>query len=393
LIDIGPLSVQRNTNRRVRIVDLVNKMSNVGLDAGLAPDIDRTYSEAADTPRKSRVRLFVMLSVPAIIVIVALFFWLSSGKTVTTDNALVDAPVVSIAPEISGRIVEVSVSENQVVKAGDLLFRVDPTPFRIALMQAEAAVGHARVQVAELDGTANSKDADVSSKAADIAARASDVQLAEQTLARQNALMKQGFTTRAQLDSAQAAVNAARQGRAAAVAERQSALATAASARAALGTGSDGQPPAIASAMAQREKARLDLARTEVRSPINGRVTQTHRLEVGNMATMALPLVSVVGGNGYWVDANFKETQLAKVRVGQDAEVEIDAIPGRTFTARVTGIGAGTGSQFSMLPAQNATGNWVKVTQRVPVRLKFTDKLDRPLVAGWSAKVTVRVAD
>jgi membrane fusion protein (multidrug efflux system) len=334
-----------------------------------------------------------MLSVPLVILAVALYFWLTSGKAVWTDNALIDAPVVSIAPEISGKIIDVRVTENQVVKAGDLLFRIDPAPFRIALLQAEAAVGNARVQVAELGGTANSKDADVSSKAADIAARASDVLLAEQTLTRQTQLMRQGFTTRAQLDSAQAAVNAARQARAAAVAERQSALATAAAARSALGTGSDGLPPAVAAAMALREKARLDLARTEIRSPINGRVTQTDRLTTGNMAIMSLPLVSIVGGNGYWIDANFKETQLANLRVGQPADIEIDAIPGHVFKARVTGIGAGTGSQFSLLPAQNATGNWVKVTQRVPVRLTFTERLDQPLVAGWSAKVTVRVAD
>ncbi|AYJ87256.1 HlyD family secretion protein [Sphingomonas paeninsulae] len=371
----------------------MNEMSKIEVDAGLAAGVDGNDGGAQSSPRKSRTRLIVMLSVPAIIIVAALFFWLTSGKTVTTDNALINAPVVSIAPEVSGPILEVRVSENQVVKAGDLLFRIDPAPYRIALMQAEAAVSNARVQVAQLGGTANSKDADVSSKAADIAARASDVQLAEQTLTRQTALMKQGFTTRAQLDSAQAAMNAARQARAAAVAERQSALATAASARAALGTDADGQPPAVAAAMAQREKARLDLTRTEVRSPINGRVTQTDRLEAGNMATMSLPLVSIVGGNGYWIDANFKETQLAKVRIGQSAEVEIDAIPGHKFKAIVTGIGAGTGSQFSLLPAQNATGNWVKVTQRVPVRLTFTEKLERPLVAGWSAKVTVRVAD
>jgi membrane fusion protein (multidrug efflux system) len=360
-------------------------MSKISVESGAAGDVT--------SPRKSQTRLAVMLSVPLVIFAVALYFWATSGKTVSTDNAMIDAPVVSIAPEVSGRIIEVRVSENQVVKAGDLLFRIDPVPYRIALLQAEAAVGNARVQVAQLGGTANSKDADVASKAADIAARASDVQLAEQTLDRQNALMKQGFTTRAQLDSAQAAVNAARQGVAAAVAERRSALATAASARSALGTDSDGLPPTVAAAMALREKAQLDLARTEVRTPINGRVTQTGRLQAGNMATLSLPLVSIVGGAGYWIDANFKETQLAKVRVGQTAEVEIDAIPGRTFSARVTGIGAGTGSQFSLLPAQNATGNWVKVTQRVPVRLALTEKLDRPLVAGWSAKVTVRVAD
>jgi membrane fusion protein (multidrug efflux system) len=111
------------------------------------------------------------------------------------------------------------------------------------------------------------------------------------------------------------------------------------------------------------------------------------------MAIQQLAQLSVVSATGYWIEANFKETQLAKIRIGQDASISIDAIPGRNFRARVTGIGAGTGSQFSLLPAQNATGNWVKVTQRVPVRLTFVDLPDRPLVAGWSAKVTVRVAD
>lgn len=363
----------------------MNEMSKV--------DVETIDDGVSGSPRKLRTRLLIMVSVPIVIIVVALYFWLTSGKTVSTDNALINAPVVSIASEVSGKIIDVRVTENQVVKVGDLLFRIDPAPFQIALMQAEAAVGNARVQVAELTGTASSKQADISSKTADIAARASDVRLAEQTLTRQTELMKRGFTTRAQLDAAQAAVNAARQGEASAVAERRSAVATAAAAQSALGTGADGQPPAVAAAIALREKARLDLARTEIRTPLKGRVTQTDRLTAGNMATMSLPLVSIVGGNGYWIDANFKETQLAKLRVGQSAEVEIDAIPGQKFSARVTGIGAGTGSQFSLLPAQNATGNWVKVTQRVPVRLTFTGKLDRPLVAGWSAKVTVRVAD
>jgi membrane fusion protein (multidrug efflux system) len=110
------------------------------------------------------------------------------------------------------------------------------------------------------------------------------------------------------------------------------------------------------------------------------------------MLVTGLPVVSIVANDRSWVEANFKETQLAKIRVGQQAEVEIDAIPGRSFKARVASIGAGTGSEFSLLPAQNATGNWVKVTQRVPVRLTLEEKLDRPLVSGWSAHVTVRVA-
>ncbi len=334
-----------------------------------------------------------MLSVPLLILGIGLWYYLTSGKTVSTDNAFIDAPTVSVAPEVSGKILEVPVRENMTVKAGDLLFRIDPAPYHIALLQADAAIGNARVQVAELSGTADSKTADIASKDADIAARAAAVRLAEQTLARQDELMRRGFTTRAQIDQAQATLNAARQAQRAAEAARISAVATAASARAALGTAPNGMPPAVAAAMAQREKAELDLARTEIRSPIAGRVTSTDRLQVGNLATQLLPIVSIVGNGGYWISANFKETQLAKVRVGQTADVEIDALPGRHFKARVTGIGAGTGSQFSLLPAQNATGNWVKVTQRVPVRLELTEPLDRPLVAGWSAKVTVRVAD
>lgn len=348
---------------------------------------------ASDPSRKRRLRLAVMLSVPVLILAIGLWYWLTSGQTVSTDNAQIDAPTVSIAPEVSGRIVTVPISENSIVKAGDLLFAMDAAPYRIALHQAEAAIATARVGYAQLEGTATSKSAEIASRSADIAAAASQVRLAQQTLARQEELMRRGFTTRAQLDSARAAVVAAQQAQAAAVAQRQVAQATAVSAQAALGKTPEGFPPALAAAMAQREKAELDLARTQVRAPIGGRVTQADRLEVGNMATMSLPVVSVVGLGGYWISANFKETQLAKIRVGQRAEIEIDAIPGRTFSARVMSIGAGTGSQFSLLPAQNATGNWVKVTQRVPVRLQFTEPVDRPLVAGWSATVTVTVAD
>ncbi len=369
-------------------MSLLNEMTKI------AADNATDAAPAAVVPARRRYgRLALMFVVPLLILSVGLWFYLTSGKTVSTDNALIDAPTVSVAPEVSGRIVEVGVSENSTVKAGDLLFRIDPAPYRIALLQADAAIGNARVQVAELAGTADSKAADVGTKAADIAARGAALRLAEQTLARQTELMRRGFTTRAQLDSAQAAVTAARQAQISAMAARTSAIASAASARAALGTAPNGLPPAVAAAMAQREKVELDLARTEVRAPINGRVTSTDRLQVGNLATQLLPIVSVVGNGGYWISANFKETQLAKIRVGQRAEVEIDAIPGRRFAARVIGIGAGTGSQFSLLPAQNATGNWVKVTQRVPVRLEFTEPLDRPLVAGWSATVTVRVAD
>ena len=334
-------------------------------------------TEESVPPTRSR-RMAIMLAVPLLLAVVGLYFWVTGGKTVSTDNAQVATHVVNIAPEVNGRIEHVYVSENQQVKAGDLLYRIDPTPYRIALLEADAAVGNARLQIAQMEGG-------YTARVADIGAKASDVQLAEENFSRQQDLLAKGFTTRASYDDARAKL-------ATAISERSSATADAQSARAMLGASARGGHPQVEAAIAMREKAALDLARTEIRAPISGIVSQTDRLNVGAMAPQMLPNISIVGGGDPWVEANFKETQLAKIRVGQPAEIEIDAIPGRKFKARVASIGAGTGSEFSMLPAQNATGNWVKVTQRVPVRLKFEDKADRPLVSGWSAHVTVRVA-
>lgn len=335
---------------------------------------------APEAPAKERKphRLTMMLALPVLLLAVGLYFWLTGGKTVSTENAQVNAHVVNVAPEVSGAITDVYVTENQRVKAGDLLYRIDPAPYRIALLQAEAAVGNAQLQIEELEGG-------YSSKVADIGSKASDVQLARENFQRQKELLARGFTTRANYDAARASL-------ATAIADRNVAAADAQTARAMLGSSAQGGHPQVEAAIAQREKARLDLARTELRAPIDGVISQTEKLNRGAMATQMLPNVSIVGGGDPWVEANFKETQLAKIRVGQPAEIEIDAIPGRSFKARVASIGAGTGSEFSLLPAQNATGNWVKVTQRVPVRLKFEELPDRPLVTGWSAHVTVRVA-
>ena len=346
-------------------------------------EMSRVEAEAAadiHPPQGARgKRIALMLSMPLLLAAVGLYFWLTSGRTVSTDNAQVGAHVVQIAPEIGGRISEVFVAENQRVKAGDLLFRIDPAPYRIALLQAEANVGEARLEIARMKG-------DYSARVADIGAKVSDVQLALENLTRQQELLTKGFTTRARFDEARAALATAQS-------ERSAAAADAESAGAMLGASTGGGHPQVEAAIALREKAALDLKRTEVRSPVDGVASQTGRLSAGAMATQMLPMVSVVGGGDYWVEANFKETQLAKVRVGQPARIEFDAIPGRVFKAHVASIGAGTGSEFSILPAQNATGNWVKVTQRVPVRLTLDEKPDRPLVSGWSAHVTVRVAE
>lgn len=333
--------------------------------------------EAVPSPPPRRRRLLLMLSVPLLLIAAGLWVWLTGGDTVSTDNAQVGAHIVSVAPEVGGRIIDVRVAENQRVKAGDLLFRIDPEPYRIALLQADAAVGTARIAISKMEG-------DYSARVADIGTKASDVQLAAENFRRQQDLLARGFTTRASYDAARAALTSAQ-------AERSSAAAEAAAARASLGSSARGGHPQVEAAIAARDKAALDLARTEVRAPVDGIASQTDRLQQGAMALPMLGMVSIVGGGEYWIEANFKETQLARIRVGQPAVIEFAAIPDREFKAHVSSIGAGTGAQFSIIPAQNATGNWVKVTQRVPVRLTLDEDVGRPLVSGWSADVTIDV--
>jgi membrane fusion protein (multidrug efflux system) len=196
--------------------------------------------------------------------------------------------------------------------------------------------------------------------------------------------MKRGFTTRASYLASRHAVEQAR-------ASLQSAESSAAEARSKIATGSavPGENPAIAAAQVQREKAMLDLSRTTVRAPVSGIVSQTKSLQVGQMMITGLPAVTIVSNKPAWVDANFKETDLNQMRVGQCAILTFDAYPGLRLKGHVQSVGAGTGSVFSVLPAQNANGNWVKVTQRVPVRIAIDDKSPRPMIAGLSVDAKV----
>ncbi len=327
-------------------------------------------------PRSYR-HVALMLAAPLMLAAGCAVYYVASAGYVATDNAYIHQDKVSVSAEVGGRIVEVAVRENQRVKAGDLLFRIDPEPFRLAVDEAEAAIANAEARLDTLQTTYDTSDVDIVSAQESVA-------FFEKEYQRHLALVKRGVTTTAQLQAAEHALSEAR-------ARLATARADAAKARAALSTGHLGADvnPAVLAARVQKEKALLDLSRTEVRAPVDGIVSQSQRLQVGQLMVQGLPAVSIVRADTSWVEANFKETDLGTMSIGQPAAIAVDTYPDMKLSGHVESIGAGTGSEFSILPAQNASGNWVKVTQRVPVRIAIDDTPNRPLIAGLSVHVRV----
>lgn len=350
---------------------------NPNIDEEIEKVIDSSAVVTKKSGLKGAMRWVVMLSVPLAILAFGIYYYISSGHYVSTENAYVKQDIVSISPEIGGKIVEVGVQENDQVKAGDLLFRIDPAPFALAVSEADAEIAAAQVTVQNLQ-------TDYNTSGVDIAAARSDIALAQANFERQSALMERGFATKADFQAATHEVEQAH----AKLAVAQASVVSARS-RLASGTAAPGQNPDIAMAKLSKEQALLDLSRTDVRAPVAGRVAQASRLQTGQMMVSGLPVVSLVDNENSWIEANFKETDLAKMAVGQKATIEFDAYPGVTLNGRIESIGSGTGSEFSVLPAQNANGNWVKVTQRVPVKIKILEKSPRQLIAGISAEVIV----
>jgi membrane fusion protein (multidrug efflux system) len=341
-----------------------------------------TVAEAAEAPQEKRLRkgngqrnwtkTVLMLIVPALLLITGGYYWLTSGGSVSTDDAQVKQDIVSVSPQVNGQIVQVLVRNGSRVKRGDVLFRIDSQPYRVALEQAQAQLASAELQTHVLRTTAAGTSGDITGAEANLAIK-------RNALARQQALLKQGFTTKADYEDALNEVRSAET-------QLSDAQARAANASAAV---ANGEQPQIAQARAAVDKAKLDLERTDIRAPMDGVIENADKLQVGQMAVLGVGMISLVHSSSAWVEANFKEKDVGRMVPGQPATIEVDAYPGKKFEAHVQSVGAGTGSQFSLLPAQNANGNWVKVTQRVPVRIAFNGTPSEPMIAGLSTTAKV----
>lgn len=344
-----------------------------------------TSKQMTETPQGSatpsaarRSNRLLWIGGPLLVGVIAGYAYLNSGRYASTDNAYVQADQVSIAPQVAGRVVEVAVRENQVVHTGDLLFRIDPEPLEIAVEQMEAQISAASDYLNASRDTFRSASADLRSSEATLRNHESQLQ-------RMREMRSRGLIAQKALDDAINDVATAR-------GERDSDAAELAKSRTMLGGAVDTpleQLSAFRVAKAQLAKVQLDLAHAEVRAPMDGVIGKMH-LQPGdylNVGQAAMPLVS----STVWVEGNFKETDLGHVRVGQVAEIHVDTYPGHAWKARVASISPAAGSEFSILPAQNATGNWVKIVQRIPVRLAIDsgDAQGMILRAGMSAEVEI----
>jgi membrane fusion protein, multidrug efflux system len=334
---------------------------------------------AVEQTRAQKLRKPIMIGGVVLIVGIAAWFYLAGGRYESTDDAYINAARVSISTNVPGRVVELRVHDNERVRKGDLLFKIDPRPFQIKVDEARAKLSNARLQIDATKATYRQKQSEFRSAQDTLAyeKRESD---------RQTRLLASGISSQAQVERAVHARDAAAQAAAAAQQEIASTVAN-------LGGDPSIDPdkhPSVMQAKAELDRAELDLSYTTIYAPEDGVVTQVEKLQVGDYVNAASPVFALVATHDLWVEANFKEVQLAKMRAGQVATVKIDTYGDRTFKGHVVSISPGTGAQFSVLPAQNATGNWVKVVQRLAVRVEIDDgDRDHPLFAGLSATVKV----
>ena len=328
--------------------------------------------------RRMLVRLVLLIGVPILSALAALVVWQAGGRYVSTENAYVKADIVQIAPEIAGRVIEVAVRDHARVAAGDVLLRIDPEPFRLAAAKAEAELDAARTLVE----TARATFRETASELGELESRAAF--LARQAR-RQHDLAARGVAPATRMEETENDAQVARE-RVNVVRQRLTRLLTTLKGDPDLPVD---QHPTVHERIAERDRAELDLARTTIRAPVGGTVVNM-RLQRGEQVRAATPVFALVSERRPWVEANLKETTLTNVTVGQRVEVVLDIYPDVTWQGEVESISPATGAEFAILPPQNASGNWVKVVQRLPVRIRLEPHAGEPaLRAGTTASVSI----
>ncbi len=348
--------------------------------AEVAPAAGAHELPAAPAPeRVSLYRIVFLYIIPGLLVLATAAFFIIGSPYVKTENAYTKAEIAAVSAQVSAPVTEIFVKENHIVREGDLLFRLDDEPFRIKSMEVEASLEDHRREVEALKSAYREKLI-----ALDVAK--SDAAFAEREFKRQSELASTRVVSEARFDRAQHDMNVARQ-KVTIVSQDLVGLLVALAGNPDLPVE---QHPGVIEAQAKVTRAALDLARTEVRAPLDGYVSNVPNR--GDFIRAGFPALSIVATSDIWIEANFKETQLTFVEPGQPVKIKVDAFPGWEWDGYVESIASATGSEFSILPAQNSTGNWVIVVLRIPVRIRIEPRGDEPVLGvGFSAHVSIDI--